>query len=365
MTKLLVVDDSPLMRRLLGQLFEATGDFEVAFARDGTEAIEAVKAFDPDVVTLDVHMPGLDGLACLDRIMLEYPRPVVMVSAFTDDSARETLDALHLGAVDFVAKPSGAVSLEMEMLGPKIVEKVRAAAQARVPRTLRLTERVRMRNRAAEQGAARPQRNVPRPRAPASKPADPIAAPTLVLVGTSTGGPAALDVLLSGLSADFPAPILVAQHMPATFTAQLAARLDRLCPLKVMEVRGPTALVAGHVYVGRGDADLIVSRRGDELIAMPVPASSDYRWHPSVDRLVDSAMEHVSADELVAVLMTGMGDDGARAIARLKVLGGRTIAEDEATSVVWGMPGELVRLGGADAVLPLDEISSRLLDIVK
>lgn len=363
MTKLLVVDDSPLMRRLLGQLFEATGDFEVAFARDGTEAIEAVRTFDPDVVTLDVHMPGLDGLACLDRIMLEYPRPVVMVSAFTDDSARETLDALHLGAVDFVAKPSGAVSLEMEMLGPRIVEKVRAAAKARVPRTLRLAERVRLRNRAVERVAQRPRKSASRPRPP--RPSGPNAAPALVLIGASTGGPAALDVLLSGLPADFPAPIAIAQHMPATFTAQLAARLNRLCPLEVTEVRGPTAMQAGCVYVGRGDADLIVTRRGANLVAIPVPASPDYRWHPSVDRLVESAMEHVRADALIAVLMTGMGDDGARTIARLNMLGGRTIAEDEASSVVWGMPGELVRLGGAEAVLRLDEIAPWLLDIVK
>jgi two-component system chemotaxis response regulator CheB len=164
------------------------------------------------------------------------------------------------------------------------------------------------------------------------------------------------------LPADFPWPILIAQHMPATFTGPLARRLDTLCALTVLEVTGPTPLRAGHVYVGRGDADMIVSRRPDGIILTVAPSSPDYRWHPSVDRLVLTAMEHLGPRRLIGVLMTGMGNDGAAAMTRLSAEGGRTIAEAEETAIVWGMPGELVKAGGAQLVAPLGKIAYHLLD---
>jgi two-component system chemotaxis response regulator CheB len=185
-----------------------------------------------------------------------------------------------------------------------------------------------------------------------------------VVVGSSTGGPPALDALLAPLPASFPWPILVAQHMPANFTGPLARRLDRLCDLTVLEVAQPVPLAPGHVYIARGDADLIVGRRPVGLMALPAPSQAGYRWHPSADRLVTSAMEHVGPKRLVGILMTGMGNDGAAAMTALRHAGGRTIAEAEATAIVWGMPGELVRAGGAEFVVPLGGIAARLLDLV-
>lgn len=355
MTKLLVVDDSALMRRVLGEIFRDEDGFEVAFARDGVEALAQLHAFQPDVITLDVQMPQMNGLSCLDRIMVERPCPVVMVSSLTGDGAEATLSALELGAVDFVLKPPGTVSLAIDDLSRVLIEKVRGAAASRLPSSRRLAERLRAR------AAARPEpRSAPKPRAASVTDA----LEGVVIIGTSTGGPPALDAVLSQLSGDFPWPILVAQHMPAAFTASLARRLDGLCALRVMEVTRPTPLAAGCVYVARGDADMIVSMRGTGPVALPVPASDTYRWHPSVDRLVSSAAAIFPAAQLVGVLMTGMGNDGAQAMAALRAGGGRTIAESEDSAVVWGMPGELVRAGGADVVVPLEMIAGRLVDMV-
>jgi two-component system, chemotaxis family, protein-glutamate methylesterase/glutaminase len=364
-TKLLIVDDSALMRRLLGDVFKAEGDFEVTFARDGVEALACLETFRPDVITLDVQMPHMDGLACLDRIMVMHPCPVVMVSSLTERGAEVTLDALQLGAVDFVAKPGGAISLAMDQFGPILVDTVRAASKARLRLASRLTERVRLRAKGGT--APKPaQRYIGTRAKPSLIAATPLtsAGPLdgVVLVGSSTGGPPALDALLSPMPADFPWPILIAQHMPASFTGPLARRLDRLCALTVLEVTGPTPLVPGQVYIGRGDADMIVSTRPEGVIVTAAPSSADYRWHPSVDRLVLTAMEHLAPRRLIGVLMTGMGNDGAAAMTRLSAAGGRTIAESEETAVVWGMPGELVKAGGAQVIAPLGKIADRLLD---
>lgn len=360
MIRLLVVDDSALVRKLLARVFEAEADFEVEVARDGLEALERLKTFAPDVITLDVHMPAMDGLTCLDRIMIERPCPVVMVSSLTAEGAEATLEALRLGAVDFVAKPAGAVSLRLDEFAPELVAKVRAAAGARLPASLRLRDRVRHRI-----GAAPAPR---RARAPAAEPTPPRTSaaqgPGLVVVGTSTGGPPALEALLTPIPADFPWPIVIAQHMPRSFTGPLARRLDGICALSVVEVVEPTVLRPGTAYIGRGDADVIVTRRAGELVAMVAPGLRDYPWRPSTDRLVRTAMEQVAAERLVGVLMTGMGDDGAAAMALLHGRGGRTIAESEETAVVWGMPGELVKAGGAEFVEPLPKISDRLLRLV-
>uniref|UniRef100_UPI0005B90B30 chemotaxis-specific protein-glutamate methyltransferase CheB n=1 Tax=Belnapia moabensis TaxID=365533 RepID=UPI0005B90B30 len=354
MIRLMVVDDSALMRRLLGEVFQAAGGFEIAFARDGEEALALLPGFRPDVVTLDIQMPRMGGLACLDRIMLEHPVPVVVLSSATAAGAKETLEALALGAIEVLAKPSRAMSLAIDALAPQLVETVRAAAGARLRRSHRLAERVRLRTGLPP---------APRPIAvpvPARQPAAPAAIDRLVLVGCSTGGPAALDALLGGLPATFPWPVLVAQHMPAAFTAALARRLHRLCALPVEEVTRPAPLRPGHVYIGHGDSDMILSRRPDGLVAMAAPMLPEHRWHPSVDRMVRSAMQHLPATRLIGVLMTGMGNDGAAAMAALRAEGGRTIAEAEATAVVWGMPAELVRAGGAEAVLPLEAIAATL-----
>ena len=188
--------------------------------------------------------------------------------------------------------------------------------------------------------------------------------PGLVLIGTSTGGPAALDIVLPQLPPDFPWPVLVAQHMPASFTGAFARRLDRECHLNVVEVDQPMPLQPGTVYIGRGDADVMVAPRAAGMIAMPVPAQAHYPWHPSVERMVASALEHFDATQMIGVLMTGMGNDGAEAMTRLRQGGGRTIAEAESTAVVWGMPGELVKNGGAELVRPLEDIAATIVDMV-
>jgi two-component system chemotaxis response regulator CheB len=263
----------------------------------------------------------MDGLACLDRIMVEHPCPVVMVSSLTAEGAETTLQALRLGAVDFVAKPEGAISLHIDELSAELSSKVRAAAGAKLKSSARLKERIQHRL-----GSGAPVEKANRRR---SRHDVPIRATGegLVLVGTSTGGPPALEALLTSLPADFPWPILVAQHMPESFTGALAQRLNRLCALNVVEVVRPIRLEAGTVYIGKGDADIVVSRRPISLIASSIRSKADYPWHPSTDRLVRSAMEHVAPTQLVGILMTGMGNDGAEAMARLHAEGGRTIAE--------------------------------------
>ena len=355
MIKLLVVDDSALVRKLLGSVFGDEGGFDLRFARDGIDALEQNKSFEPDVITLDLNMPRMDGLACLNQLMVERPCPVVMVSSHTAAGAEATLKAFQLGAVDFVPKPAGAVSLHIQEWAPQLLAKVRGAAGARVKSSTRLRERVRHRiARAAPVGT----QDVRKRRQIAAT------GEGLVLVGTSTGGPPALEALLTPLPASFPWPILVAQHMPASFTGALARRLDGICALSVVEVRQPVTLKPGTVYIGAGDTDMIVSRRAAGLIAMAAPVQPDYLWHPSTDRLVRTAMEHVAASQLIGILMTGMGNDGAHAMALLHAQGGNTIAEAEETAIVWGMPGDLVKSGGAEWVVPLPDIAARLQKMV-
>jgi two-component system, chemotaxis family, protein-glutamate methylesterase/glutaminase len=365
MIKLLIADDSALMRKLLGGIFSAEGDFDIRFARNGKEALELAKSFQPDVVTLDIHMPEMNGLDCLDRIMVESPRPVVMLSALTDDGAEETLQALHLGAIDFMAKPAGPVSLEIDDMRPALVDKIRTAAGAKLRRSLRLRDRVRHRIGQAGSATMRPlaqPRATPPPRPSASEaPSD---FPGLVLVGASTGGPPAIEAILSSLPGDFPWPVLIAQHLPASFTRTFAKRLDALCAIRVVEVASPTPLRPGNAYIGRGDADIVVAPRASGPVALSAPAHREYPWHPSVERLVTSALELFPAARLLGVLLSGMGSDGADAMTRLKAEGGRTIAESQATAVVWGMPGELVKNGGAGVVAPLGKIAATIVDMV-
>lgn len=371
MIRVLVVDDSALVRKLFGRVLAEESDLEVRFARDGNEALALLEEFRPDVITLDVQMPGMDGLACLDRIMLQRPAPVVMVSAYTDEGAEATLTALELGAVDFIAKPSGAVSLRIDEFAPMLKSRIRQAAGARVPASRRLRERVRLRTGGAVLARPRPARAA-RPKdtvtvlqtEDATAPVVAASGEGVVLVGTSTGGPPALETLLTALPGDFPWPIVVAQHMPATFTGPLARRLDGLCALRVVEVSAAMPLEAGTVYIGRGNGDVVLARRGGQLVVMPVPEQAEYPWHPSADRLVRSAMALLPASQLVGVLMTGMGDDGAAAMAELHAQGGRTIAEAEETAIIWGMPGELARAGGASYIVPLPRIAQRLQALV-
>ncbi len=349
MIKLLIVDDSALMRRHMVQLFESQGDFTVLAARNGVEALQLLHEFDPDVITLDINMPEMDGLTCLSRIMVEHPKPVVMVSSLTEKGAEATFEALQLGAVDFVHKPDGTISLDIHRIEKELVLKVRAAVHARIRRARNLSSRI-------------VERHPPARPAVLERGLKPLARDKLgiVLVGVSTGGPGTLEEILPQLPDRFPWPIVIAQHMPGSFTGVFARRLGSLCQVPVIEVTRQTVLEGGTVYIARGDADLVFSKTVLGLMALPAPASAQHLWHPSVTRMVESAMAILPPDRLVGVQLTGMGDDGAKAMASLRAGGGRTIAQDEATSVVWGMPGELVRMGGADVVLPAQLIAKQL-----
>ena len=304
------------------------------------EGLEQLAAVNPDVVTLDIHMPGMDGLACLDRIMIEHPRPVLMVSSLTREGADATLEALRLGAVDFVPKPEGAFSLHMDVFGPLFVAKVRAAAGAKLKASLRLRERVQHRiGGAAHQRAGAPS-------GAATKRPVRATGDGLVVVGTSTGGPPALEALLTRIAVRlFRGP----SSSPSTCRRISPARSPGASTASARSASAkssrPTALEPGHAYIGRGDGDVVISKIAGDLVASPAPADAGRPWHPSADRLVESAIAHVPPSLLIGVLMTGMGDDGAGSMTRLRALGGRTIAEAEETAVVWGMPGNSSRRG--------------------
>jgi two-component system chemotaxis response regulator CheB len=340
--KLLIVDDSALMRRHLGQIFEAQGGFTLRQARNGREAVALNREFEPDVITLDINMPELDGLSALALIMAERPVPVVMVSSLTERGALATFEALNLGAIDYVAKPGGTISLSMGAIARELVDKVTAAARAR------------LRSRAARPAPT------PVPAAPPVRCAASSGPPGLVVVGVSTGGPGTLQDILPNLPAQFPWPVLVAQHMPAAFTRSFAERLDKECPLRVVEVASPLMLEPGTIYIAKGGADMLVAPRGERLAVLPKPEAAGVRWHPSVELLGRSVLEHCDPARVIAVMLTGMGHDGAYAFADIKSRGGRTIAEDESSCVVYGMPRELIERGGASVILPSDKIAAQL-----
>lgn len=340
MVRVLVIDDSALIRRLLGELLEQAGDIEVvATARDPYDAREKIKRLDPDVLTLDVEMPRMDGLTFLRNLMRLRPMPVVMVSSLTEDGAEETLEALALGAVDFVTKPRGDTAQGLEAYADELIGKVRAAARARV-RPL------------GEGGGGQPLRP-PRRRA----------AERIVAIGASTGGTVAIQRVLEALPANAP-PVLVTQHMPPGFSAAFAERLDGLCAVSVHEAKDGQRVLPGHAYIAPGGTyHLELVRDGSRYQCRLSDAEPVNRHRPSVDVLFDTVAA-AAGPSAVGVLLTGMGNDGAAGLARLQAAGAPTIAQDEASSVVWGMPGAAVKAGAADRVLPLAEIAGAVLEAV-
>jgi len=371
MIKLLIVDDSALMRRQLTALFDEEGDFEIRVARNGKEAVTENHDFEPDVVTLDINMPEMDGLTALSMIMVERPVPVVMVSSLTEKGALATFEALNLGAVDYVVKPGGTISLSIESIRVSVIGKVRAAAKARL-KPIRLSAR----SNAGAFGTGGPRATTGMHRAsrPALRltrtPVAPLDAATfnvartagdgIVIIGVSTGGPRTLECILPDLPADFPWPILIAQHMPASFTLPFAQRMDSLCALNVVEASQPMGLEAGTVYIAKGGADIKIVERAGRPTVIAAPENAQYLWHPSVEILGRTALETFKPERLVAVMLTGMGNDGADAFAEIKKRGGRTIAESEESAVVWGMPGELVSRGGATVTLAAEKIARQI-----
>lgn len=361
MIRLLIVDDSALMRRHLTSIFESEGDFIIHTARNGREAVEENQAFKPDVVTLDVNMPEMDGLSALSMIMTERPVPVIMVSSITSKGALATFEALNLGAVDFIAKPGGTISLSVDDIKEQILQKVRGAAKARVravkkpaPTSLKRVEQK------AEQQPS------PAITSKASNSDKPLTTKDkIILIGVSTGGPRTLEEILPKLPATLNAALVIAQHMPASFTESLAARLNRTCRMHVEEISRLTSLQKGSIYIGRGNADLVLSTRKDNIIAQSRPSNTQYLWHPSVEILGQSALKACQPKKVLGIILTGMGHDGSKAFTDLKKSGATTIAEDEASCVVFGMPAELIENNGASHILPSTKIAAKIIEWVQ
>jgi two-component system, chemotaxis family, protein-glutamate methylesterase/glutaminase len=306
-------------------------------------------------------MPQMDGLTALSLMMTARPTPVVMVSSLTEEGALATLEALALGAVDFITKPGGTISLSIDDIEKQLLAKIRSALRSRPksPSTASASSTSALRTTRPVAPASK-QAPKPAPVPVISNTSKPVKGRQLLLIGVSTGGPRTLEDILPNLPADFPAPVLVAQHMPANFTDAFAKRMDRLCQLRVREVNTPMPLECGHIYIGKGGTDLVVVERMGRLVGMPCPEAPEHPWHPSVDVMVESAMKCLPAPHITGVLLTGMGNDGATAMTRLKQQGGRTIAEAESTAVVFGMPHELIEQGGACLVLPSHDIARQI-----
>ncbi|HEX4871058.1 MAG TPA: chemotaxis response regulator protein-glutamate methylesterase [Nevskiaceae bacterium] len=342
--KVLVVDDSALMRRLLTEVLSSDPELEVVgVAPDPLVARDKIKQLNPDVLTLDVEMPRMDGLTFLENLMRLRPMPVVMVSSLTERGAETTLQALELGAVDFVTKPKIDLEAGLRLYAEELISKIKMACRARVHSRLALP--------AVERAA--------RPRPPATRRAL-RTTEKIIAIGASTGGTEAIKVVLEQMPPDAPA-IVITQHIPAMFSGPFAARMDRSSAMSVCEARDGQLIVPGHCYIAPGSLHLRVERSGARYTCRLSDAPPENRHRPSVDVLFRSVVEHAGLNA-VGALLTGMGEDGARGLLALRQLGCHTVAQDEASSVVWGMPGAAVKLSAAERVLPLDRIATQLLE---
>jgi two-component system chemotaxis response regulator CheB len=342
----LVVDDSVVIRRMVSSVLDDDPDINVVgTASNGRIALDKLAQLRPDIVILDVEMPVMDGLATLRALRLTHPKlPVVMFSALTERGAMATLDALAAGATDYVTKPShaGSVAASIERVRLELIPKVKGLVGANRART-----------------------------APRTTPVVPVTAlksarqdrVDVIAVGCSTGGPDALTSIVAGLPKDFAKPVVVVQHMPPLFTRLFAERLNRSCPLTVSEAVDGQVVRAGHIIVAPGDKHLTVRRQGTDIVVVLGQEPPENYCRPSVDVLFRSVAEIYGAGVLACVL-TGMGHDGASGAARIRAAGGRVVVQDEASSVVWGMPGSVVAAGQANDIVPLDRIAETLRNAV-
>ncbi|MDS1141106.1 chemotaxis response regulator protein-glutamate methylesterase [Pusillimonas sp. SM2304] len=338
--RVLCVDDSALVRGLMSEIINRQADMEVvAVAPDPLIARELIKEHNPDVLTLDVEMPRMDGLDFLERLMRLRPMPVVMVSSLTERNSEVTLRALELGAVDFVTKPKLGLRDGLMEYSDLIADKIRAAAHSR-PRP-----------RTAAQAGATPRPRLAQPFSTTEK---------LVLIGASTGGTEAIRQVLEPLPANSPA-IMITQHMPAGFTRSFVQRLDNLCAVQVHEAEDGQRVLPGHVYLAPGGvAHMKLARSGANYVVKLEYSEPVNRHRPSVDVLFHSAAE-LAGKNAVGVILTGMGKDGAQGLLAMKQAGATTFAQDEASCVVFGMPREALLIGAADSAVPLSEMSERIL----
>ena len=349
--KVLIVDDSALMRKLFSQLFSRNG-LEVVTARDGEEAIDVAVRDKPDVITLDINMPKMDGITCLSLLNKVHPCPIIMLSSLTQKGALVTLEALALGASDYVLKPGGTVSTDISSIESELLSKIQSLTKG-------ISARKAIRKTTVATAPAK------KTETPQKAKATPVARTRIdcVLVGVSTGGPKKLEQLLTALPANFKAPIVISQHMPMAFTQALANRLDKLCQLKVVEVSEKMRLMPGTAYIAKGEADVVFLKDGGHLAVRPVPANPNYLWHPSVDRMVESANSQFDPARLLCIQLTGMGCDGVAAMSVSYNRGATVIAESEATATVFGMPRELIEAGCVHHILESHHIAQTVMRI--
>ena len=342
--RVLIVDDSALVRRMLREILSSDPMIEVVgHAADPYVARRKIKDLNPDVLTLDVEMPKMDGISFLRNLMRLRPMPVVMISSVTQRGASVTLEALALGAIDYVSKPRKNFAKTIEQYAEEIIDKVKTAAIARVRPMEGVTKRTSVGRRAKNSGATVKRQ---------ANQAEPI---QLIAIGASTGGTEAIRLVLEPMPVDMPGMVVV-QHIPKEFSGALADRLDSCSELRVKEAEDSEPIQAGHVYLAPGDNHLTVSRVGDQWLCQLDHQHRVNQHRPSVDVLFNSIADTGSAGTL-GIILTGMGADGARGMKNMHLSGAATIAQDERTSVVWGMPREAVRLECIQQVLPLQEIS--------
>jgi two-component system chemotaxis response regulator CheB len=350
--RVLVVDDSAVMRQLLAEILNSDPQIEVVgTASDPYVARDKIKSLNPDVLTLDVEMPRMDGLAFLRNIMRLRPMPVVMCSSLTQQGADIALDALALGAIDFVAKPKVDVVRGIKDSAQEIIAKVKLAAQARVqPLIDRPWPRA---EQLHDAGAVLPKRAAPVRSATSDR---------IVAIGASTGGTEAIKEVLVNLPADIPG-IVIAQHIPKAFSAAFAARMNACSDLVVCEAQDEQPILAGHAYIAPGDRHLVVVREGVRFLCRLSGGALVNRHRPSVDVLFRSVAQSAGCHS-VGVILTGMGRDGAEGLKEMRQAGASTIAQDENTSVVWGMPGTAWQIGAAQALHALPHIAARIVNLV-
>jgi two-component system chemotaxis response regulator CheB len=347
--RVLVVDDSAFMCKVLETIFNADGQLQVVGrAKDGREAITLAESLKPDVITMDINMPHMDGLQATAHIMTNSPRPIVVVSSESKEGAASTLKALELGAIDFVTKPSSGIDLDMQSIKEDLVRKVRVAAKVRVVRTasrLATTVQAPMRIPASSESFAKPAR-------PINAENSDIRFPVVVL-GASTGGPATVMRLAPGFTRDFPAAVILVQHMPAAFTSQYALQLTEFTSIRVKEAEPNEPIQPGTLYICPGGQHLRLSGTG--RVELDSTSGRIEGYLPNIDVTMESVASFAGPMG-IGVVLTGMGSDGARGARLIKNSGGLVIAQDEATSVIFGMNAEAIKAGVVDHILGIDDI---------
>ncbi len=347
--KVLICDDSALMRKTLERIINSDRELEViGKARDGEDAVLKARELRPDVITMDINMPVIDGITSLQIIVEEKIAPVIMVSSLTQDGAITTFEALELGAFDYVAKPGGTVSSNMSSVEKELKLKIKAAYyyDKKERKSKKYIKAIQRQSNTTKQ---------------INKLGNDFKA---VTIGISTGGPKTIFDVLPYLPLDMNAAVFIVQHMPPSFTSPFASRLDNHCPMKVHEAKGGMEVEPGNIYLAKGGYHLKLVKRYSGELVLRTTKKPDHLFIPSVDIMMESVLEYFGSNT-IGVIMTGMGSDGAQAMVKIRQSGGITIAESEASSIVFGMPKETIARGGADIVVPSWEIASEIVKAVE